>query len=188
VPKNSTIRRVCNFAPKLADILIVVALAGPAWSQARHVDPSNSYHRVICIVPMVGSGTASDPKRPMYAPLPSQIGRDKSGILAYYHELTDDGQNAIVVYVAATRTALAPILPAGTLPPGLTSATATSPGPTTTVSAASSAKTSTPTNGAPSASAVQVFELGFTDQATVESALKAVKKNFDWNRFAVRVP
>jgi hypothetical protein len=81
----------------------------PAWPQHR-VDDSNSYHRIICIVPLIGSGKWDDPKRPMFAPVASQIGRGKSGILAYYHEMTDNGQAAIVVFVVADRAVLQPIL------------------------------------------------------------------------------
>ena len=36
----------------------------------------------------------------MFAPLPSELGHDKSGILAYYHEPSDDGRLALVVFVA----------------------------------------------------------------------------------------
>jgi hypothetical protein len=121
----------------------------PAWAQPR-VDPGNSYFRVICIVPMVGSGTWADPKRPMFAPGPTAIGRDRSGILAYYHEPTDDGTAAIVIFVAADRSALQGIL------------TSTSP-------------------------SVKVFERGKASQQETEAALKAVKKDFNWQRFMLRV-
>ena len=36
----------------------------------RRVDPKNSYNRVIAVVPLTGSGTPVDPKRPKYAPWP----------------------------------------------------------------------------------------------------------------------
>ena len=32
------------------------------------VDPRNRYERLICIVPMIGSGTYEDPRRPAYVP------------------------------------------------------------------------------------------------------------------------
>ena len=73
-------------------LLLTLAVAG-----AQHrVDLGSSHERIMLVVPMVGSGTCADPKRPMFAPVASQIDRDKSGILAYYHELSDDGKSAIV--------------------------------------------------------------------------------------------
>jgi hypothetical protein len=34
----------------------------------RRVAPESAYARVYCIVPIIGSGTPADPKRPMFAP------------------------------------------------------------------------------------------------------------------------
>ena len=130
-------------------ILIAMSVfAGLAYAQFRQ-PPPNLYFRVFAIVPYTGKGTWADPKRPMFAPLASEIGRDKSGILAYYHESTDDGKSAVVVFVAANRSALQPLL---------------------------------------SNPAVQAFEQGKLPRAQVEQALKAVRRDFDWQRFAVRVP
>jgi hypothetical protein len=78
-------------------------------SSAQHrVDPRNSYNRVICVVPIVGNGTPLDPKRPMYAPWP--LSQDPNGIIAFTFELSDDGQRAIVEFVARTRAAFQTIL------------------------------------------------------------------------------
>jgi hypothetical protein len=49
-------------------IFCTVALA------QRRVDPRNIYHRVIGVVPLVGSGTPGDPVRPKYAPTESEAG------------------------------------------------------------------------------------------------------------------
>jgi hypothetical protein len=43
------------------------------------VSPGNMYHRVYAVVPLVGSGTKADPKRPMLVPPPSQVAVDRSG-------------------------------------------------------------------------------------------------------------
>jgi hypothetical protein len=76
---------------------------------AQHsVDPRNTYHRVICVVPMIGSGTAADPKRPEYAPAPGSV--LPNGIIAFTQVPTDNGKSAIVEFVARTRQALLPIL------------------------------------------------------------------------------
>ena len=134
---------------KIGLFFISLLLLQPAWSQPR-VDAGNLYHRVICIVPMVGNGTWADPKRPMFAPVPAAVGRGRSGILAYYHEPTDDGKSAIVVFVAADRSALQSIL-----------------------------ESNSPL--------VTVFERGKISQQATETALKAVKKDFNWQRFMLRV-
>ena len=76
---------------------------------AQHsVDPRNTYHRVICVVPMIGSGTAADPRRPQYAPAPGSVSPD--GIVGFTQVPTDDGKSAIVEFVARKRSALEPIL------------------------------------------------------------------------------
>jgi hypothetical protein len=76
---------------------------------AQHrVDPRNSYNRIICVVPLVGKGTPVDPKRPMYAPWPRS--EDPNGIIAFTFEPSDDGQFAVVEFVARTRAAFQTIL------------------------------------------------------------------------------
>lgn len=82
-------------------------LAGVVCAQ-HSVDPRNTYHRVICVVPMIGSGTAADPKRPEYAPAPGSV--LPNGIIAFTQVPTDNGKSAIVEFVARTRQALLPIL------------------------------------------------------------------------------
>ena len=144
---------------KIRQLWIALLVLTPAWSQHK-VDLGSSHERIIAIVPMIGAGTWADPKRPMFAPTASQIGRDKSGILGYYHEPTDDGKSAIVVLVAQDRSAFKTLL--------------------------ASAKTS---------AAIQVFDpVMFSSHVpasavqAAQNALTAVKKDFDWKRFAVRVP
>ncbi len=48
---------------------------------------------------MVGAGTASDPKRPLFAPLPWE----RSGISGFTYQISDDGQRALVQFVARSR-------------------------------------------------------------------------------------
>ena len=73
----------------------------------RPVSPTQTYHRVLAIVPLAGSGTHDDPIRPMFAPAPSAVPPSRSGIIAYQHQITDDGKMAIVEFVAPTRAAFA---------------------------------------------------------------------------------
>ena len=67
----------------------------------RPVDPRNTYSRVICVVPLTGSATPADPKRPQYA----SSTPDPDGIMAFYFQPTDDGKFAVVEFVARNRNA-----------------------------------------------------------------------------------
>ena len=89
-------------------ILIVLLAFASAVNAQRRVDPRNTYHRVVCVVPLEGSGTAADPTRPKYAPWP--VSQDPTGIIGFYFEPTDDGKSAVVEFVAQNRAALQIIL------------------------------------------------------------------------------
>jgi hypothetical protein len=79
---------------------------------ARRLAPENAYTRVYCVVPIVGTGTLADPKRPMFAPPPPTLAAaiDRTGIIAYQFQTSDDGNSALVEFVAISRTGLAAIL------------------------------------------------------------------------------
>ena len=74
--------------------VFVVGLLGtvPLWPQQK-VSPGNSYHRVLAVVPVVGKGTWNDPKRPMFAAAAASS-TDRTGIIAFQQQLSDDGQFA----------------------------------------------------------------------------------------------
>ncbi len=78
---------------------LLLALALPALllgqAQFRKVDPQLTHDRIIAIVPMVGAGTAKDPKHPQYS--------DSPGITGFTAELSDDGRYALVEFVAKDR-------------------------------------------------------------------------------------
>ena len=74
----------------LAGLLTCALLA---CAQLR-VDPRDTYHRLICVVPLTGSGTATDPRRPLYAPAPNSSAAN--GIIGFTQVSTDDGKSAIV--------------------------------------------------------------------------------------------
>jgi hypothetical protein len=88
-------------------VLLLLASAVPAQ---RRVDPKNTYQRVICVVPLIGAGTAQDPKRPQYAPWPLSQARSQTDIIAYSQQLSDDGRFALVEFVARDRRAFQAIL------------------------------------------------------------------------------
>jgi hypothetical protein len=86
--------------PRLLPVLLVLALLSPAFCQHK-ADPAYTHERLICVVPMIGSGTHEDPRRPMFAPIPGKGSPD--GILAFAYQLSDDGQHALVEFVARAR-------------------------------------------------------------------------------------
>ena len=90
----------------------LLVMTGVVCPQHR-VEPNNTYQRIICVVPMVGTGTPEDPRRPQYAPLltlqsPTQarpVVAPRSAILAFSQQVSDDGKYALVEFVAADRAA-----------------------------------------------------------------------------------
>ena len=73
------------------------------------------FQRIIAVVPMVGAGTYSDPKRPMFCPSPAELATATEGgkrpwLLSFHFELGDDGQTAIVEFTAPDRPSLNAIL------------------------------------------------------------------------------
>ena len=81
-----------------------------ALSAQRRVDPKNMYHRLVCIVPYVGQGTDTDPRRPKYAPWPPDPTQSPKSILGYTQVPSDDGRFAIVEFVALDAAAFDVIL------------------------------------------------------------------------------
>ncbi len=66
------------------------------------VDPSQMYHRVYARVPMVGAGTKEDPRRPMFAPFPAPSAVDRTGVIAFQVQVSDDGNWGLVEFVGAS--------------------------------------------------------------------------------------
>jgi hypothetical protein len=88
-------------------VVCLLVAVGSAFAQ-HSVDLSQMYARIYAIVPMIGSGTWDDPKRPMFAPLPEQMTPgSRTGIIAFNHVESDDGNFALIEIVAATRPELA---------------------------------------------------------------------------------
>ena len=69
-------------------LLLTVLTAVTLPAQPR-VDPRNTYERLLCVAPMVGAGTAADPRRPAFAPLPGQASASREGILAFTYQVSD---------------------------------------------------------------------------------------------------
>jgi len=73
---------------------------------------ASTHQRLLCVVPIIGSGTPTDPRRPLYAPAPGNSGNaaPKNGIVAFNWRPSDNGNFAIVEFVARDRAAFAAIL------------------------------------------------------------------------------
>jgi hypothetical protein len=142
---------------RLRQIAIIICLVAPLIAQQR-VDPRNRYERLWCVVPMVGKGTFDDPRRPQYAPLPGAAAVDPSvvnpntvpAIIAFSFQVSDDGNYALVEFVARDRVAFKDIL-ADTRP------------------------------------TVQAFVKGTATRGDIETAFKALKKDFDITTFGVPI-
>ena len=91
-------------------LIVAVLCLAPALPAQRRVDPRYSYHRVIAVVPLVGSGTPQDPIRGKYVPTAQTAGLPGTGIIAFTMEPSDNGKYAIVELVALQRGALAQAL------------------------------------------------------------------------------
>jgi hypothetical protein len=138
-------------------VVCLLVAVGSAFAQHR-VDPGSMYARVYAIVPMIGSGTWDDPKRPMFAPLPTQMTPgSRTGIIAFNQVTSDDGNFALIEIVTANRSELASV----TSP--IQAQLSTVPG-------------------------LQLFDRSTTSPATVQSAFQLLKKNFDITKFRVVVP
>jgi hypothetical protein len=109
--------------------IVSMMVAAAVFAQQRPVDPKNIYHRLIAITPLVGSGSALDPTRPKYAPWPlpaptmstatpitPAMLQQQAGIIAFSYLPSDDGQFAIVEFVARSRAAFQPIFADSTIP------------------------------------------------------------------------
>ena len=81
----------------------------PRMASTRRVDPGQMYHRVWARVPMIGTGKAGDPLRPMFAPFGVQATAAHTGIIGFQMQISDDGQWALCEFVGATPNDLASI-------------------------------------------------------------------------------
>jgi hypothetical protein len=86
--------------------LLVCATLAPAQNE---VDSRNLHERILAVVPLTGTGTYADPRRPIFAPIGVES-RDSSGIIECRWTPSDDGRYAVVEFVALSRKALQPIL------------------------------------------------------------------------------
>lgn len=101
---------------RVLSLLVGVCSWIPALTSAAPPDRTVIYPRLICVVPMIGSGRAQDPYRPLFSPnSPANANEagslnESSQIIAFQSVPTDDGKAAIVIFVARSYAAFKPIL------------------------------------------------------------------------------
>ena len=146
-----------NVRRALVPVVCLLAPVASAFAQHR-VDPASMYSRVYAIVPMIGSGTWDDPKRPMFAPVAQQMTPgSRTGIIAFNQVQSDGGNFALIEIVTATRPQLALI-------------------------------TAQLNSQLASVTGFQLFDRSTTSAATVQSAFGLLKANFDITKFRMVVP
>jgi hypothetical protein len=151
-------------AAALLVCLLATTVAGVAQPR---VNPRHMYERMMAIVPIVGQGTPDDPKRPMYAPVA--------------HAATATvGINATNGTSATARTGIL----------GFTYVLSDD-GKFALVEFVArdrSAFQSVLADAALPAASVKAFVKGMHQRQDVETAFKALKKDFDFEKFGVRMP
>jgi hypothetical protein len=155
----------------------------------RSVSPGNMYHRVYAVVPFVGSGTKADPKRPMLVPAPAQAAGDRSGLLGFQMQLSDDGQFALVELVFQNPVAFQSVLAQEAASRGLSTligglpAVAVDGSDLRALAANIAALKGALESAIPG---LQLFERGKASDAAILAAFRARKANFALNVFTVR--
>ena len=124
----------------------------------RLVDPRSLYERLYVVAPMIGTGSWTDPKRPLYAPSPTQMNpTSRTGIIGFTHVLSDDGQFALVEFVARDAKAFDYIL------------------------ADIAVNINVNTN-------IKAFRKGKDKREDIEAEFRKHKKDFSFEKFGVSVP
>lgn len=101
---------------RLLGVVCVALAALPAFAQ-RRVSGAQMHERILAIVPIVGNGSLENPRRPMFAPLPSATSTaDRTGIVGFHAAISDDGNSALVEFVAVHPVALAAVRAAANQP------------------------------------------------------------------------
>lgn len=96
---------------KISVIALTFCAVLPFIAAQQPVSPHNMYTRVVAVVPMIGAGTADDPRRPLYSPLPKPQGsKQVQDILGFTSQMSDDGKFALIELVGRNRAALTDIL------------------------------------------------------------------------------
>ncbi len=88
--------------PRIGLAFFVIGLTVQAQ---RKVDARHLYDRIYAAVPMTGAGTYADPKRPLFTPA-QMSSTNRTGLIAWHYETSDDGKVALVELVFASKAAM----------------------------------------------------------------------------------
>jgi len=94
-------RAIKVFTLAVFSLSVVFTCALPA----QQVAAENRYERIYVQVPMVGKGSADDPRRPLFAPTRKEMAA--SGLLSFRYVLSDDKKTAFMELVAVDRKSFA---------------------------------------------------------------------------------
>ena len=185
-------------------LLALSVFAGMLCAQ-RSVSPGSMYHRVYAVIPMTGSGTANDPKRPMLIPTVAELSAQnqagqEADLIAFTSQKSDDGKFALVEMVFAHPIAYHNFL-SKAVQPSSTASSATHPFSALPSSVQGlkpvpsdgsdvhalntniAALTDALKSGIPG---LQLFERGKTTEAAVLAEFRAHKKNYTFGSSVVR--
>lgn len=138
-----------------------------------------NYHRVWAVTPLVGSGKPGDPIRPMFVAAEPAAASDRSGVLAYQMQLSDDGKFALVELVFATPAAFQAALQTEAAARGISVPTASAANATVTAATGPSA-VQTALQGA--VAGLTMFERGNATQSAVLAEFTKYKASFTFDR------
>ena len=112
-----------RFQRAIASVFMTMLCGSGLFGQPPQADPRLVGERVILVVPMVGTGSAKDPMRPLYVPTPEVRGAsdlkvrpalpEKSpktnddGVFAWRYEVSTDGKTALLEITGRDQASLA---------------------------------------------------------------------------------
>lgn len=172
-------------------ILTTLSVCALSLSAQRNVSPENLYHRVYAVVPMVGSGTPEDPKRPMLVPAPGQVSTsgERPDLLGFRMQMSDNGNFALVEFVFQSPVAFHNFLAqavasgkAGTTAPSLP-AVAADGSDLKELNANVEALKDALEKAVPG---LRLFERGKAAEALIRAQFQALKADFDFDGSSVR--
>jgi hypothetical protein len=169
--------------------LIMISVLTGALNAQQRVSPGLTYHRVLAVSPLVGTGKSGDVKRPVFISATPSAANDRSGVLGYQMQLSDDGQSALVEYVFTSPAAFQAVLQKEAAARGVAVAAPTqsisgtaSPG-TQTNSSSSAGPSPTQTALEAAVPGLKMFERGKSTEAQVLAEFMKHKANFSLANF-----
>jgi len=163
----------------------------------QYVPSSMMYHRVWIASPLVGTGKPGDPKRPMFVPAPPQPAKkgapvgtptatDRSGVLGFQMQFSDDGTSALVELVVASPAVFQALLQAEATARGVSvssNLTQNTPAPLHAGLAAPSATQAALETAVPG---LKIFERGKATDSDILAEFRKHRANYTFDSASVR--